>query len=504
MIRSSSTEPRLGSRSDWIRGPGRFLLLGTALFALLFRRSWSAAWVGDFWIYVATVGELAAHPLGPRNPLYGNDYAFAFFSPYTWVLGIVSRLSGQGPFETVVLQGFVNLALLLAALYAFVGAWVGRREAGFYALLMVLFLWGSDPWLFSGVFHLRSLAHVLPYPSTFAAAVALGTLATLPRLTRPGGLGWIALVAPVMTLLWITHPVNALFLCVGLLAWSLDPLRPWRHWGALAFVLAATLLLAMAWPLYPVPDLWFRQIALVHEGNDQMYKEALRRVWPALLGVPCMLVRLRRNWRDPLAAFTLGLAVLYAYGGVVGQWSYGRLLPHALLLLQVALADAVVALEDRIARLRAGGLWRHVLAAAIAGLFIVRSWSTAIEPTLREAGEGNPAWLAFLKTHVGRYEVVLTDLETCWYVPSFSGKIVAYPMSLPFVPDHAARVRAVERFFEANATREERLAILKRYGVRWVLLEKSRAGDWGGRREELRPMARVVFSDAEEELLRIE
>ena len=57
-------------------------------------------------------------------------------------------------------------------------------------LLFLLFLWGSDPWTFSGFFHLRSLSLVLPYPSTFATALALAALAAFPRLARTGPRAW--------------------------------------------------------------------------------------------------------------------------------------------------------------------------------------------------------------------------------------------------------------------------------------------------------------------------
>lgn len=488
----------------WL-GPGRYLLLCAVFFVLLAGRIWTDGWRGDFWIYVATVKELALHPLHPRNPLLGNDYAFAFFSPYTWALGVASRLSGLRPFEVIVLQGFVNVALFVGALYAFVTTWVGRRSrsAAFYALLFALFLWGRDPWLFSSFFHFRSLSFVLSYPSTFAAALALGSLALFARLTGSATLVWVVVAVPAMALLWIFHPVNGLFLWLGLLAFSLHTPRTTSHWLGLVFAFVTSLGLAFAWPLFSVWDLWFGQIEQVHEGNAAVYDDLFPRIAPALLGAPWLLMRLKRNKRDPLALLALGLTVLVVYGGLFGKWSYGRLLSHVVLLLQVALADASAALEERLGQLRAGAALRHFLAPVLAALLVGASWSSAVEPTLEEGWRGNPRWLDFLESRVETHDVVLTDLETCWYVPSFSGKVVAFPMRLPFVPDHAARVGAVERFFGPEASLAERLAILERYGVRWVLLEKEHIADWPARLEELRPIARVVYSDEKHELLRI-
>ncbi len=490
-------------RLDWWRGPGRYLLLGAALFVLLLEHSWTDAWLGDFWIYVATVEELAESPFHPRNPLFGNDYAFAFLSPYTWALGIASRLTGLGSFEVLVVQGLVNLALLLGALYAFVATWLHRRSAAFYALLFVLFLWGRDPWMFSSFFHLRSLAFVLPYPSTFAAALALASLAAFPRFARSGSNAWAAFAVPVTAVLWIIHPVSGLFLWMGLIAWSLGAPRPRRHWVALALAFGAGLGLAFAWPLCPLADLWFRQVGLVHQGNDAMYSDPLHRVAPALLGAPWLLLRLKRNPRDPLALLALGLAGLITYGGLFGKWSYGRLISHAVLLLQVTLADASAALEERLGQLRGGAVSRHLPAPAIAALLVGVSWASVVRPTLDEGWRGNPRWLSFLKGEVEHYDVVLTNLDTCWYVPAFSGKVVAYPMQLPFVPDRAQRLHDVARFFERGVPPPERLDIIERYDVKYVLFPKIHFEDWQVRLEELRPFGQVVYSSSDHELLRV-
>ncbi|HEX6737876.1 MAG TPA: hypothetical protein VF310_06390, partial [Vicinamibacteria bacterium] len=211
------------------------------------------------------MGELAHHPFAPANPLFGNDYAFAFLSPYTVGLGLVARASGLPALDVLVWQGLLNLMLLGGALFAFVGTWVRRPAAAFYALLFLLFLWGPDPWLFSSFFHLRSLALVLPYPSTFTAALALGTLAAFPRLVGSPR-AWLALVFPVATLVWIVHPVTGLFLWTGLAAFSLGAPRPWRHWALLGGAAAVSFALALAWPMMPMRELWFGQLPRVHEG----------------------------------------------------------------------------------------------------------------------------------------------------------------------------------------------------------------------------------------------
>jgi regulator of protease activity HflC (stomatin/prohibitin superfamily) len=218
--------------------------------------------------------------------------------------------------------------------------------------------------------------------------------------------------------------------------------------------------------------------------------------------VPWLALRWWRNRRDPLCLFAAGLALLVIWGGLSGQWSYGRLISHLVLLLQAGLADALVALEERLAVRRRWAAARHALAPAVAVALIAASWPV-VRSVIDESAPGDRRWLSFLETHVGREDVVLTDVDTCWYVPAFQGKVVAYPMKLPFVPDHAERLAAVERFFEPDAEGAEQTAILARYGVRYVLLPKHHFDDWRERVDAMSRLGVTVYSNAEYELVRV-
>jgi alpha-1,6-mannosyltransferase len=341
----------------------------------------------------------------------------------------------------------------------------------------------------------------LPYPSTFATAAALFGLAVFPRLLAMRSRAFFALAAPLLAAIWVTHPVTGVFLWLGLLAWSARSPRPAQHWAVLALVGAGSLGLALAWPFYPVASLWSREAALVDLGNDVMYDDPLPRVVPTLLGVPWLVVRWRRDRRDPLALLAVLLIALIVYGGLSGHWTYGRLISHAALLLQLALADACASFEERLGS--AGSRVHHLAAPVIVALLVGASWSGAVRPIMAEVGRGDPLWLKFLSDRIGRDDVVLTDLDTCWHVPGFGGKVVAYPMRLPFVPDHDQRVRAVQRFFAIGVPEQERREILGRYGVRYLLFPKSHFSDWPARLQELRPLGRAVYSSSEYELLRV-
>jgi hypothetical protein len=235
-----------------------------------------------------------------------------------------------------------------------------------------------------------------------------------------------------------------------------------------------------------------------------MYDHPLPRIAPALLGVPFLVLRLRKNPRDAVSLFALALGALVVYGGLTGASSYGRLLSHAVLLLQVVLADVAVTLEERVAARPGAATARPAFAAGLVALLVGIGWPGAVAPTIVESWRGDLFWLGFLGHQVGREDVVLTDPATCWYVPAFGGKVVAFPMLLPFAPDHAARLRAVERFFERGVSREERRDILHRYGASYVLAPVKPENDEQATAAELRGLGPVVYASAAYELQRVD
>ena len=103
--------------------------------------------------------------------------------------------------------------------------------------------------------------------------------------------------------------------------------------------------------------------------------------------------------------------------------------------------------------------------------------------------------LGFLSRIVGPADVVLTDLDTGWYVPAFAGKVVASRHPVAFVPDHDARLDAVRVFFRAETDVAERRQILARYGARFILVDKERE-DRAPSLESLAPLGTPVVDDA--------
>jgi hypothetical protein len=83
-----------------------------------------------------------------------------------------------------------------------------------------------------------------------------------------------------------------------------------------------------------------------------------------------------------------------------------------------------------------------------------------------------PRDLPALLQKVGENDVVMSDLMTSWLVPSANGKIVAALHYELFVPDQRQRWHDLADFFQTDKP-IDRDAILKKYGTRWIVLNRE-------------------------------
>jgi alpha-1,6-mannosyltransferase len=85
-------------------------------------------------------------------------------------------------------------------------------------------------------------------------------------------------------------------------------------------------------------------------------------------------------------------------------------------------------------------------------------------------------------------------------IPAYGPYTVAPGYPDFFLPDAGERETAVRRYFGAGASRDDRLAVLRSYGVRWVVQRPSDGGlpvgDPGLRRVVSGPGGQVLYEVA--------
>src|SRR5439155_18840194 len=107
---------------------------------------------------------------------------------------------------------------------------VPRRHTAFWALLFILFLWGHNPWFFSGFLHWNVLGLVMTYPSTFSKGVVFLALAAHLQFLRSRDSRWLLAMVGASFVIVLAHPIDAVFLWItaGAVCIGIPELGSWR------------------------------------------------------------------------------------------------------------------------------------------------------------------------------------------------------------------------------------------------------------------------------------
>lgn len=459
----------------------RYFVLAGLLVLLLGWQARGGHWVSDFWEHASVVRELAAHLQAPAHPMLPIDAPHAFFTPYHVGVALLARLLDAHAINALALAGVFNLVLFLAGLYLFVFSLspTHRHAAPFYSLLLILLFWGTHAWFYSGFFHLRVLGYVLPYPSTFAMGLTLVALWLNQLRLRSGRQEWLLAILAAAVVVLLTHQITFLFLLAGLLGMAIAAGLTWKEVGRLALVVTVVLFLGILWPYYPLLELLAGGTAAFHADNLEMYADLLKRIGlPLLVGIPLLVLELRRRPALPLPWMFFLLAPIYLLGWFFKAYSYGRVISYLVLIAQLQVAFDLARLEGGLRQRfpdRKAVEW--LLTGAVLGILVLYAFRPFLRPGVKNALSNDPPAYTpylFLAQHLQQDDLVLADGEYGLIVPVLGGKVTAYSRPLAFVPDQDERMADVDTFYDKLTSLAERQAILAKYQPDYILLRKTK------------------------------
>ncbi|MER5212885.1 hypothetical protein ABT063_20480 [Streptomyces sp. NPDC002838] len=453
-------------------------------------------WAGDLGMHAATIERLRHSLVRPGNPLVDADTPSPYYSPWMLLLGCLARVTGFSVFVVLRIGAVVGLGLLVTGVWRYVRTLSARRAAPALALLCLLFLWGPVLFAWSGFLGLNSLALTVSYPSVFALGLAFHFWAWLAGAPRgPAGWGtWLGLGA-LWAVILLCHQFSGVVASLGALA-TVIAARPDRAvWARLGGGLVVGVVVLWLWPYYDF-------FALFGAGEDLesvhrvLYRDPVGRFGLVLVGVVALVVRWRRDRWDPLVLFFALGVMVFAVGGLSGDYSWGRVLPAALIPAQIA--AAVEAVEPR--ALRTG--WVCGLAGALA----VGAW-TQVGTVGYVVGRGvlpdavaekyRAPWVGYhwITPWVKYGDVVMARTFPARQIPAYGAYTVAPGYPDFFLADEGRRVAAVRRYFAAGTSAGERREIVRAYGVRWVVDRGERLRGVGGLRVVTRgPGGQVLYA----------
>ena len=497
---------------DWLAAH-RFQILFLLLLLQVVTFCLQGIWVEDFWEHSAAVGELIRHPLNPGHPQLDVNAAHTFLNPYTFVVAQFARLFQLDAISALSIFGVINFCLFCYGLHAFVSSLqihnptsaLQRRNfdnnaINFYALLLILFLWGGKPWPYSGFFNYQIFFWNLAYPSTFIGGLSLLGLAFNARHQFERNYLYLAVLIALTTTALLTHPLTAQFLLIGFFAQIFTTQQAqggqqvtrsvqFIALSKLAIIFVASLAIATRWPFYPIVELFQGASKVYDISNGDMYFHLLTRTWPFMLLAPLFLWMLLKPVLRPLLIIFVATATIYGLGYVTERYSFGRIVSYTIIVIQIACAVAAFQFEHWLQ----GSAPRIARVGQIATLLLLLFWTSQWAPSSisRLLTAGNSVWLGrtvsnqiiykdylFLPSHISPQAVVFADIETSWFIPSFEAKVVAADHPLAFVKDAEQRREDVIKFFEQQTTAQERTALLQKYQAKYVLLNKQLNKFW--------------------------
>lgn len=461
----------------------RYYILSGILLAVTLLQFLYGKWVGDFWEHSSVVRELASHPLNPQHPLLLVDVSHPFFSPYLLVVGLLARIFALDAVTALTIAGVFNLLFLLFSLRLFIHRLFKEQQdtVAFYALTFILFLWPAEAWNWSGFLHFKVLGYVLPYPSTFAMATSLLIFAVYFRALSTHSIVRLAAVTLLTATVIITHPNTAVIAFIGIGAITL------HFWPRIGFkapamgtlLMLGAILLAIIWPYYSFLDLLAANSPDFHTDSYRLY-ERFYLIWPSLLLLPLATITLWSRWQrnhlDALVLIMAAATLVYLFGFISGQYGFGRIISFIAILIQISAAAFLVQLEQNRERQR---LLRY-LPLMVWGLLVSLAFNShnlsAVERSLKglQGIRYDYSQYQTLSRHITQYEVVLSDIESSWMIPTFGGKIIASKHPAHWVDDHAQRVIDVDRFFAADVNITEKSETIDKYEVDFILIDKNR------------------------------
>ncbi len=454
----------------------------------------------DAWEHHRAVLALEHDLRHPGNPTYATDEPSIRYSPYSVTLAMIARSTGISAYDALSGAAVVNTLLLLMALWWWLRGY-GLAPAAPLALLAIIFLYGQPP----GYANSNALSD-LPWhqvnPSAFALPIMIFSWAWLYRAKGRGLIGFVLGSTLLLAVAVLCHGMTGVLGAFGLWVTAVGSDRSrWARVIATVVVCGLAFGLAAMWPWYDFllavghsPDKWYW-------FNPAIFKLMLL-VWclPAILAsVAALPIRDDPFIRTALLA-TVGLIAIAFVGAAAGSATLARL-PLAGLIFPQAVVGVflyrsgamdprswptrIKQLLDRNQATMSRALVETLVAGLIVAMAFPNIWLVMREPHLarnwisplmgREDKQPHhwDHYDALLSPHIKAGDVVLAEPLTAWPVPSFGGRVVSAQHLEFFTPNQRERLGDTDRFFTPQTPHSDRVALIDRYAVSWLLLDRS-------------------------------
>jgi hypothetical protein len=452
-----------------------FFIVSTFLFLFESAKIARNEWGGDFWTHSAVVHELSFHLVHPKNPIINSDIPHAFYSPYSLLVASFASLTHFSTIHALEIFAYFNLAFFLLSFYVFTKSIFKERHQvlACAGLVLMLFFWGADPPGWSGYYHLIVLKDVLPYPSTFAMSLSLFALSMLSR--RPSlTFSQNVFVIIVNSVILISHPTTfvILFLSTIALFRSFHSLSIQVTVAKVAVVMLPSVLLCLLWPYFSIIGLFTTDNAIFHQESKVLYQDIPGEVWPAAAALPA-LIFFKKDRVINFLSLAIGIIlVVYVAGYLTGKYGLSRLLSPLMIYAQLLIGYFLFYLFKTNTKFFKVYLLSS-LACLILCIYLNRTSLIKTLNLLKPIQTHYYSRYEFLQKTVKRYDLILSDMSSNQYIPTFSGKVIAFKSPLYWVNDISERKADVTSFFNPSTSDTLRQKIINKYHPDYLLIDQA-------------------------------
>jgi hypothetical protein len=407
-----------------------------------------------------------------------------FRSPYSFVLGLVTRWTGLDSVTVLGIAAMANLGVILGGVWYFARSL--SRAVHFPSVLLVLTLlaWGWIPWRWAGYPNLNSLGTVLPLGSSFAYGTVLIGLGALWRWLNGPKSALLVLTVAAFAVTMLTHQATALWgvlIAAGFLASRVRQLTP-RVRGQFALAVGCLGCLVVIWPFYSVLSL-LSGLGGYDEINAGTYSGIVAR---SFLAVPGVLVLVRKRWWHETMHLRWAISAVscvWLLGLVADKGSLGRVMPGMMLMSHTALAGYLVEIPHA-----TGGPSRRQRLALLAMVVVVGMAGTATGWLRAVPRDFVPASMAKqLRLHsyfdpnrafadyIGPTDVVAAVDGAAIPIGGYAGKVISVEIPEPFVRDVETRLAENRELTDPVTSADRRRELVEKYALDWIVVEPADA-----------------------------
>ena len=345
---------------------------------------------------------------------------------------------------------------------------------------------------------------MLPYPSTFANAMSFLILSMLAKAKfkwNPANITGISLLCSIVL---ISHPPTALFLFIGIgsMNWA------WNGYSVKTGILRSVVIifpcivLSICWPYYHIIDLFTIKGYNFHSDSLPLYQGIISRNWPLLFVFPAFFIN-----REPVIHFFLAtiitLTAIYFTGYLLKIYGASRILFNLTMFADLLIGYLLVKLitqANEFGKFYAADLCFFLI------LSIGFNHQYLMDVYKRFSSQGDTSYYMkfdFLRTTIHADDIVLSDAESNWIIPSFNGKVIASKHPLYWFNDIYQRRADVKSFFLETSTDSTRKSIIEKYKPDYILIDYTKVQLDGKTIQWLKTIGKDIYSRDQLELIKL-